>query len=115
VTPTQAVAVALAGGLALAGAWSLALARLGAREPVDAARLPRLPVAMGGAPLSLNTLALLGLCALGLGYHLLAHAFAWTTLKAPLAIALPVCVLAPLASILVDAFDHARDDPEDRA
>lgn len=110
-TPFQILAIAGAVVLVPIGAISLARCRLGARETFDEADLPRLPRALGGAHLSVNTLALSGLAALATAYHLLAHAFGWATLKAPLSVALGVGAAVVALSVVTDVL--TREDPDD--
>lgn len=111
-TPFQILAIGGAVALVPLGAIALARCRLGARETFDETDLPRLPGALGGAPLSVNTLALVGLAALATAYHLLAHAFAWSTLKAPLSVALGVGAVVVALSVATDAL--TREEPDDQ-
>lgn len=110
-TPFQLVAIGSSLLLVPLGAVALARCRLGAREAFAVTDLPRLPRALGGVRLSVNTLALVGLAALATAYHLLAHAFAWATLKAPLGGALLVAGLVVVATVATDFL--ARDDDDD--
>lgn len=109
-TPFQILAIVSSVALVPLGAIALAKCRLGARETFDEADLPRLPRALGGAHLSVNTLALSGLAALATAYHLLAHAFGWATLKAPLSVALGVGAAVVALSVATDAL--TREDPD---
>ncbi len=61
--------------------------------------------------LSAPTMAVLALACLGVAYHLLAHAFHWGTLKAPMWIAGLVGAGASGLAIVMDAFE-GRSSPD---
>lgn len=114
-TPFQILAIGGAVVLVPLGAIALAKCRLGARETFDEADLPRLPGALGGARLSVNTLALIGLASLATAYHLLAHAFGLATLKAPLGWAVGVALVVVALSVATDVFTRDGDEESEPA
>lgn len=91
------IAVIVTAVLAAAGAVSLAMVRVPALRRRGR---PGLPIV---GEVSANTLLVFGLVCFGLGYHVAAHAFAWSALKAPMGWALGVAALAVAGTLAADA------------
>jgi len=102
-TPPAREALALLAGLTFAGAgvWAWLCARRAEERFVRLAGVGRL------SPATLHAIAL---ACLALGYHIIAHAFEWRTLRAPLRVVAVVGGGAILVSLALDALERRRDD-----
>ena len=94
---------ALSVALAMAGLASMVYARRGQADGRPRRSLPWI-----GPPSSVS-LHVLGLSGLWLAYHLAAHAFGWSMLKAPMGWAVAGATLATAGTLLGDALQHGED------
>ena len=98
----QTLAIIGAAGLLALGLWVLRRAR-GLRAGDEA---PSLRLA-GVGEVSPVSLQIMGLCCVGVAYHLIVHAFHVPLLRAPWPVAMGVAFAATLLSLLTDAIENS--------